>query len=357
MPDNKIVLHFRRIKTIPGNREVLKHNLRQNDALADYLDSSKSSLNCYEGATVENFAEKYQEMINNAHLKRKIQKNASRIIEFVVSASHAYKNDWETNPQSKATLDAYFEEARNFFRWKYGDVAISSAVHFDETTPHMHLLCVPLVKAKDGQSLKFSSSEFLGGIKQIQDLHTQFFEEVGKQFGLERGNLGSRASHSDIKQYKEWEASQRLAIARESKELADRTEQEQAREDEANNRIHRLAQKEEEWAAIEKQVNQQTPVVPVPPALAGEAERRFWQKKVQESIAAAFKALLARYTSLVNKFRGTLEKNKALVGIAEHWKNRAEKAEGDLAAKPLDEIKAERERRNPAWLRQQGTER
>jgi hypothetical protein len=86
-------------------------------------------------------------------------------------------------------------------------------------------------------------------------------------------------------------------------------------------------------------------------------ERKAWQQSVQKVVAIAFKNLAATYNALVIKVKETLEKNKTLVGMADHWKKRAEKAEQDLAVKPLEEIKADRERRALIRLRQQGAER
>jgi hypothetical protein len=142
-------------------------------------------------------------MIDGANLKRKIQKNASRIIEFVMSSSHEYCKDWGENSESKKCLDRYFEDCRKFLKGKYGDVIISSAVHYDETTPHLHVMCVPLVKNTETGEVKFSSSAFVGGMKELYALHTEFYEQVGRKYDLERGAMGSRTKHSDLKQYKE----------------------------------------------------------------------------------------------------------------------------------------------------------
>jgi len=82
------VLHFRKIKTPQGCVEVLKHNLRKKDNLETFIDITKSHLNFYNGATDENFLLIYDEFCYN--LPRKIQRNASRMVEIIVSFSHEY---------------------------------------------------------------------------------------------------------------------------------------------------------------------------------------------------------------------------------------------------------------------------
>ena len=59
---------------------------------------------------------------------------------------------------------------------------IAATVHMDKDTPHMHLDFVPLTA--DG---RLSAKSVLGGRKEMQQLQDDFFEQVGKKFGLERG--------------------------------------------------------------------------------------------------------------------------------------------------------------------------
>ncbi len=89
------------------------------------------------------------------------------------------------------------EQTKNFFRVclafaakRFGvDNIIAATVHMDEDTPHMHLDFVPLTA--DG---RLSAKSVLGGRKDMQQLQDDFFEQVGKHFGLERG---SRADLAD----------------------------------------------------------------------------------------------------------------------------------------------------------------
>jgi hypothetical protein len=90
------VLSMRKIKTMAGVLNVVKHNLRQKIIeQKDYIDHELSILNEYTGAQTDvDFERIYKERIENAHLKRKIQSNASRILEFVFSFSAGFSKGW-----------------------------------------------------------------------------------------------------------------------------------------------------------------------------------------------------------------------------------------------------------------------
>ena len=71
--------------------------------------------------------------------------------------------------------------------------AIQYAVHHDEGTPHIHLVVVPL---KDG---KLNARHFIGGHRdRMKELQDDFYEKVGKKFGLDRGisKEMTKAEHS-----------------------------------------------------------------------------------------------------------------------------------------------------------------
>ena len=333
IPDNKMVLHIRRVKTMTGNIKLLQHNLREREDLGKYIDIEKSIYNKFEGTDALDFTDKYEEMIADAKLKRKIQRNASRTIEFVVSTSHEYKKDWHTNSESKAALDSYFEETKQFFKKRYGDVVISSAIHFDETTPHMHLLCVPLVDNGKG-GLKFSSSEFVGGKEELRKLHTDFYEQVGTRFGLERGNEGTRTSHSDLMQYKAWETSQRAIMEQEQADITKRDSETKTREHLSKYIHEQILQKSKEFVAYENSFERNVPVLPLPPPMVEEDDRKKWLESVQKIVSSAFRKIHAAYDILKKE--------------TEKLKIRLKKVEHDLAYKPLEEIRREREQQAKA---------
>lgn len=91
----------------------------------------------------------------------------------------------------------FFSDCYKFFAERYGEENIIAAVvHTDETTPHMHLNLMPVTK---GGRL---CSKQLFDKPQLQKLQTDFYEEVGKKYGLERGKEGSQKKHLSTAEFK-----------------------------------------------------------------------------------------------------------------------------------------------------------
>ncbi len=91
----------------------------------------------------------------------------------------------------------FFSNCAEFFAERYGEENIISAVvHMDETTPDMHLNLVPITK--DGRLC----SKELFDKTQLRLLQTDFYNAVGKKYGLERGKEGSQAKHLSTAEFK-----------------------------------------------------------------------------------------------------------------------------------------------------------
>lgn len=105
-----------------------------------------------------------------------IRKDAVVLAEALVTSDSAF---FASLPPEKQK--AFFAQSLDFLKRRYGEETIFSAVvHMDEATPHMHVSFVPL---KDGKL----SAKTLFSREALSDLQTTFFEQVGKQWGLQRG--------------------------------------------------------------------------------------------------------------------------------------------------------------------------
>lgn len=108
--------------------------------------------------------------------KRKIRCDAPVAIEYMITAS----------PEAMARLSAeererYFAECLSFVEARHGTRnRLSTVLHLDETTPHLHMLVFPEREGK----LDAKSFFKLPALTELQD---EFAIKVGKQFGLERG--------------------------------------------------------------------------------------------------------------------------------------------------------------------------
>lgn len=91
----------------------------------------------------------------------------------------------------------FFSDCYKLFAERYGEENIIAAVvHNDETSPHMHLNLMPVTK--DGRLC----SKQLFDKPQLQQLQTDFYEAVGKRWGLQRGKEGSQKKHLSTAEFK-----------------------------------------------------------------------------------------------------------------------------------------------------------
>ena len=102
--------------------------------------------------------------------------------------------------------------ALDVYKWccrRYGkENIIGFQVHLDETSPHIHALIVPVgVRPKSGRecvmwSAKFGKNKYeYGSI--LKEMHTSLYEEVGRKYGLERGDSveGRNIQHLNKRDY------------------------------------------------------------------------------------------------------------------------------------------------------------
>ena len=115
----------------------------------------------------------------------------------------------------------FFSDCYEFFAERYGEENIIAAVaHLDETTPHMHLNLMPVTA--DGRLC----SKQLFNKPQLQKLQTDFYEEVGKKYGLQRGKEGSQRKHLSTAEFKAKKIiEQAEAIKQENQVYADALEE------------------------------------------------------------------------------------------------------------------------------------
>lgn len=125
-----------------------------------------------------------------ARLPEKRRSDAVLCVEYFIGASPEHF----ANGQDGA---AYFADAVAWLKAKHGaENVVATAVHRDETSPHLVAYVVPL----DDQG-KLNAKAFLGGKAKLSAMQTDFATQVGQKHGLERGIEGSKATHQSIKQY------------------------------------------------------------------------------------------------------------------------------------------------------------
>ena len=92
---------------------------------------------------------------------------------------------------------AYFQKAYELVKEKYGEQNIISAeIHKDETTPHLHINFIPVTK---DNRLSAKSLFDKKSLKQLQD---DFYSQVSREFGLDRGGIEEHQKNIDKVTYK-----------------------------------------------------------------------------------------------------------------------------------------------------------
>ena len=164
------------------------HNNRINipNDVKPWIDESRSHLN-YDLIPCANYETAIKEKLSAAKLTRKLTLSGERksILAMSFCVYAPTNNDHNLNRK-------YFEDCLKFIETLVGSNNIIAAqVHNDERTPHMHIVCVPLIQKKNKKGeLKnhLSYKDFFGSPSQLRQLQTDFAKEVGAKYGLKRGN-------------------------------------------------------------------------------------------------------------------------------------------------------------------------
>lgn len=124
-----------------------------------------------------NFNQAVKERINQLNLRKAVRKDAIVMAQVLVTSEHEFFERLSIEQQEK-----FFKDSYRYLADRYGkENIISSTVHLDEYTPHMHFNFVPVTE--DG---RLSAKSILTR-KSLIEQQTSFYEQVGKSHGLERG--------------------------------------------------------------------------------------------------------------------------------------------------------------------------
>ena len=184
--------HLRTRETDNADPELMKNNwVFPNDYPTDQNGKTDKSVN----ADLQ-FRKDQQQKAMAMYKKRlpeKVRKNGVRAVEFMMTVSP------EVMQRKDFNATKYLNACSNWAREKFGkENVFFIAYHRDETTPHVSLLLTPI-----DENGKLNARKFFGGRDKMSALQDDFYNSVGKEFGLDRGIKGSKAKHQTIKSYYE----------------------------------------------------------------------------------------------------------------------------------------------------------
>ena len=181
------------IQLAPHNERFKKKYSNKN------IDLSKTSQNYHLKLPKENsYLKEYNRLIKENDLNQgQVHKNSIYVCEVILTSDNTFFDEL-----GKKETKRYFEECFKFMSEYKGigtENILTAVVHLDEETPHMHLVYIPVVNAKDKQGKnirKISASEFWKGKDSYKKLQNQFYKYITeKGFNLDRGKENTNREH------------------------------------------------------------------------------------------------------------------------------------------------------------------
>ena len=155
------------------------------------IDKSRTHLNYHTLPYEKKYLSFIDERIKQLSPKRKIKDDAVLITSFILGSDKDFFDGLAKGQQKQ-----FFADCTDFFSERYGkENVVSAVVHLDESTPHLHLNLMPVTNGRLCAKELFDRTA-------LRDLQTDFYEAVGKKYGLDRGKEGSTAKHLDTVAFK-----------------------------------------------------------------------------------------------------------------------------------------------------------
>ena len=178
-----------KIKTKEQFVQSMAHNYRQEEVLN--ADPAKKELN-KELISLESdsYLDAYYQVVNKSpiYMHEKIRRDAVKAVEVMLTYTGKIDSD-------KFSQEAWEQKNVKWLRDKFGSENVVSAMcHYDETTPHIHAIVIPMVNGR------LNAKHYLGGSGACSALQTEYANAM-KEFGLDRGLEGTGAKHTDIKKF------------------------------------------------------------------------------------------------------------------------------------------------------------
>lgn len=155
------------------------------------IDKLRTHLNYHTLPYEKKYLAFIDERIKELAPKRKIKDDAVLITSFILSSDKEFFDGISPEAQKR-----FFDDCTEFFAERYGkENVVSAVVHLDESTPHLHFNLMPVTGGRLCAKELFDRTA-------LRELQTDFYEIVGRKYGLKRGKEGSTAKHLDTVAFK-----------------------------------------------------------------------------------------------------------------------------------------------------------
>ena len=182
---------------IEANRTKDDHEKGRNFDKSD-IDWERTKLNqFFKGLHCENWSEGISQELKKAGITKAPKSNAVVLLDGLYTASP----EWFEG-KSKAEIIDFFKDCLKFHIQHYGK-PLNAVIHWDEKSPHLAVASVPIIEAEQGA--KLCAKEIMGGRADYRARQDQFFEQVAKSRGFERGERSDpkhKKKHLSVQDYK-----------------------------------------------------------------------------------------------------------------------------------------------------------
>ena len=137
------------------------------------------------------YLQKFEQIRQEHNLKGWIKKNSNVVCEYIITSDEQFFKNIG-NDETKRFFETAYEFVKTYKNLGE-DYIISATVHLDESTPHMHLIYIPVVHSIDKKTQenvdKICCSDFWKGKDSYKFLQDNFHKYMVRSgFELERGD-------------------------------------------------------------------------------------------------------------------------------------------------------------------------
>ncbi|WP_158284051.1 MobV family relaxase [Azospirillum sp. TSO22-1] len=195
------ILVHKKHHTMSALSAVAAHNNRT--SAAPNADPRRASLNRQLHGTADLVAA-VRAALDVAGITR-LRRNGVLGVEMVLSASPGYFRPdapHEIGTWRGARLGEWVTATMRYLRKTYGENLLSAVLHLDEGTPHIHALVLPVDRSprRKGAATRLNASRWFGTPAKLRALQDAYHAELAP-LGLRRGERGSAATHTEIRDW------------------------------------------------------------------------------------------------------------------------------------------------------------
>lgn len=128
-------------------------------------------------------SENWDKAVTAALKEAEVQERKNSVV--VLDGFYGASPEWFED-RSLDEIVEYFQACLAFHEKTYGKV-INAVIHFDEKTPHLAIQSIPLIE-EEGRT-RLSAKDIMGGRDDYRRRQDEFYEQVGKPRGMERGEI------------------------------------------------------------------------------------------------------------------------------------------------------------------------